>query len=194
MNEQMRKKMINTQNISANLSHEKEEKLEDIKAVVQIYKESPIIQELKKLGNEYKELERKEIEAQEQYKYQKNLLSTYCTHPILAIISYKKRNNNNRIISVSKENATYIQVRCLECGKYTYTKDKDDTEDWYNYIILPSSLVGIEKANYVKRKVIELPKDTNYDKIHNYYESIMFEQPEEQTVQKVLKKIKKNDE
>lgn len=191
MNEQMRKKINETKNKYEQLGTDKNDKLEDIKTVAQIYQESPIVQELKKLGNEYKQIEEQQHNMEKKYQSQIREMNEYCTHPLLAIISYKKRKENNRIISTSKEEAEYAQLKCLECGKVTFTKDNDKTEDWYNYIHIPHSLVGITKEKYVKRIVIELPKRLSYEKLHKYYEEIMFEQPEEETVQKVLKKISK---
>lgn len=191
MTEKKRERILNEKKQCNDAISRKKEIIEGIKDLVEELKKCEIVTKLKSLGTEYlneeeliNKLEKLQVKEMENLRFG-------CTHPILIITGYKKHNGSNRVISVQdRAYAEYASVKCLECGKTTYTKNKDDSKDWDSYILTPLPLQGQIDSDYVKRITLELPKDMKFSEIYDYYQEIMFEQPQKETINKILEKIK----
>ena len=190
MNEKTRQKVLKTRQDYENTKSRKEEILSEIKDLTEELKRCEIVSKLKELGTEYlyEESLQQKLEVQQVNDLER--LKVVCIHPILAITSYKKHNGSNRVINAkTREEAEYASVKCLECGKITFTKEKDDSEDWDKFIHKPVS-VGQLDADYVKRITFELPLDVKFKDIYDYYQEIMLDAPQRETIIKVLEKVK----
>lgn len=192
MIEKTRERILNEQNQCEESKVRTEEIKEEINKLVEELKKCEIVTKLKSLGMEYLYEEELQSKLEELQTREIESLKFGCTHPILAITGYKKHNSSNRVISVPEEkDAEYASVKCLECGKLTYTKNKDESKEWYKYIFTPLPLQGRIDTDYVKRVVIEIPTGMKFSEIYNYYQEIMLDQPQKETINKVLEKINK---
>ena len=190
MNEKIRKKVLNDKEEYENTITRKQEILNEIKELTEELKKCEIVNKLKELGTEYLYEENLQQKLAEQQIKDLDKLKDVCTHPILAITSYKKHNGSNRVINAkTREEAEYASLRCLECGKITFSKDKDDTDDWDKFIHTPAS-VGQLDADYVKRITFELPLNVKFKDLYDYYQEIMLDAPQKETIIKVLEKVK----
>lgn len=190
MNEKIRKKVLNDKEEYENTITRKQEILNEIKELTEELKRCEIVNKLKELGTEYLYEENLQQKLAEQQIKDLDKLKDVCTHPILAITSYKKHNGSNRVINAkTREEAEYASLRCLECGKITFSKDKDDTDDWDKFIHTPAS-VGQLDADYVKRITFELPLNVKFKDLYDYYQEIMLDAPQKETIIKVLEKVK----
>ena len=190
MNEKIRKKVLNDKQEYENTITRKEEILSEIKELKEELEKCEIVKKLKELGTEYLYEENLQQKLAEQQIKDLDKLKDVCTHPILAITSYKKHNGSNRVINAkTREEAEYASLRCLECGKITFSKDKDDTDDWDKFIHTPAS-VGQLDADYVKRITFELPLNIKFKDLYDYYQEIMLDAPQKETIIKVLEKVK----
>lgn len=191
MTEKKRERILNEKKQCNDAISRKKEIIEEIKDLVEELKKCEIVTKLKSLGTEYlneeeliNKLEKLQVKEMENLRFG-------CTHPILIITGYKKHNGSNRVISVQdRAYAEYARVKCLECGKITYTKNQDESKDWDKFILTPLPLQGQIDSDYVKRITLELPKDMKFSEIYDYYQEIMFEQPQKETINKILEKIK----
>lgn len=191
MTEKTRERILNEKKQCNDAISRKEEILEEIKELVEELKKCEIVTKLKSLGTEYLYEEELITNLEELQVREIDSLKYGCTHPILAITGYKKHNQSNRVISVhDRAYAEYASVKCLECGKLTYTKNQDGSKDWDKFIFKPFSLQGQFDSDYVKRPTFEIPSNMKFSEIYNYYQEIMFEQSQKDTVDKILEKIK----
>ena len=190
MNERTRKDLLSEkEKLSDNLLR-KEQILKEIDELVVELKQLQIISDLKTLGDVYKDnLElQKQIEKRIQKKISKS--RDACTHPILYRIGYQKHiDNSARLYKAEKEDALHCKVRCLECGKYTYTKNNDGSEDWDNYILVPDSLIQLGE-DYVKRIIVDSSYNIKFKDLFDYYQEIMLDYPQKEVIQKIKQKIK----
>ncbi|MBE6159842.1 MAG: hypothetical protein E7157_02215 [Lactobacillales bacterium] len=189
MNEKTRQRVLNNKKECENTITRKQEILKEISELTEELKKCEIVNKLKELGTEYLYEEKLQQKLEEQQVSELQRIKDVCTHPILVITGYKKHKNNRVINAKTKEEAEYASVRCLECGKVTYTKDKDDNEDWNSFILKPTS-VGQLDADYVKRITFELPLNVKFKDLYNYYQEIMLDSPQKETIIKVLEKVK----
>lgn len=190
MNEKTRQKVLKTREECENTKSKKEEILNEIKELTEELKRCEIVNKLKELGTEYIYEEKLQQKLEEQQVKELQRIKDVCTHPILVITGYKKHNSSNRVVSVkTRDEAEYASLKCLECGKVTFTKEKDDNKDWEQFIHAPASL-GQFDADFVKRITFELPLDVKFKDIHEYYQEIMLDNPQKETIIKVLEKVK----
>lgn len=190
MNEKIRQKVLKDKQDCANTVTRKQEILDEIKDLTEELKRCEIVEKLKSLGTEYLYEENLQKKLEEQQVKDLDRLKVVCIHPILAITGYKKHNSSNRVVTAkTREEAEYASVRCLECGKITFTKEKDGSEDWDKFINKPVS-VGQLDADYVKRITFELPLDVKFKELYDYYQEIMLDAPQRETIIKVLEKVK----
>ena len=190
MNEKTRQKVLKDKQDFENAITRKEEILSEIKELTEELKRCEIVNKLKELGTEYLYEENLQQKLENQQLKNLDRLKEICTHPILAITSYKKHNGSNRVINAkTREEAEYASLRCLECGKITFSKDKDDSNDWDKFIHTPAS-VGQLDADYVKRITFELPLNIKFKDLYDYYQEIMLDAPQKETIIKVLEKVK----
>lgn len=190
MNEKTRQKVLKDKQDFENTITRKEEILSEIKELTEELKRCEIVNKLKELGTEYLYEENLQQKLENQQLKNLDRLKEICTHPILAITSYKKHNGSNRVINAkTREEAEYASLRCLECGKITFSKDKDDSNDWDKFIHTPAS-VGQLDADYVKRITFELPLNVKFKDLYDYYQEIMLDAPQKETIIKVLEKVK----
>lgn len=193
MTEKTRERILNERKQCEDAILRKEEIKEEMKLLVEELKKCEIVTKLKNLGMEYLYKEELITKLEELQVKEIDSLKLVCKHPILVITGYKKHNASNRVISVQyREDAEYASVKCLECGKLTFTKNQDGTKDWDKFIYTPLSLQGQIDVEYVKRPTFELPKNMKFSEIYDYYQSTMFDQPQKDTVNKVLEKVKKS--
>lgn len=176
-----------------NLEKGNEKKVEiinEIKSLVEELKNDEIIIKLKKLGNEYKKTENINTNILENEKKILEDAKEACKHPILCRMGYIRHNESNRIVKAFKEDAEYSKVKCLECGKITYTMGKSDgNSDWEYYIHTPMSLLNLG-VDFIERPIIDIPANLSFKEIYNYYQEEMYKGTERETVIKVLKKYK----
>lgn len=192
MNEKLRQKVLKTRQDCEDTKSRKQEILEEIKELTKELKKSEIIEKLKQLGQEYLNDNYLEQKLEEKQVQELQRIKDVCTHPILVITGYKKHNDSNRVIGVkTKEDAEYASLKCLECGKVTFTKEKDDSDDWEQFIHKPAS-VGQLDVDFVKRITIELPLDVKFKDMYDYYQEIMLDNTQKETIGKVLEKVKEN--
>lgn len=191
MNEKKRHVILKIEEEYSNNIAENRQILDEINNLVEKIKDDEKILQLKQLGNEYKENLKRKEEIVKQKEMTMSRIRTSCTHPILCRLNYKKhRDKSSRVIDTEREDAEYSTVRCLECGKITYTKRNDGTNDWDSYIYTPNSLLGSYNDQYIRTYIVDLPANMTFKKLYDYYQEIMLQNSQVVTIEKIKQKVK----